>query len=177
MMSSARHTWLFPALTVNGERGGGGGGGEGRNYFHQKVQRSKIRADIYLPMRKTTDICCVTRVIHYMHRRTNNCGPLHTCAYYYFVPRAFRCVALRAEISTLVMAQVEKSISLTFCSWIGPSEKLNRLWLDFPNTAFFRGNKRKTILPLLSSKSTSDRTEFYENLIRSRNKQELVTNL
>ena len=28
--------------------------------------------------RKTTDICCVTRVTHHMYRRTNNCGLLNS---------------------------------------------------------------------------------------------------
>ena len=52
-------------------------------------------------------------------------------------------------------AQVEKSISLIFCTKIGPSEKLNGLQLVCPDTASFRRNMQKTISPRLGSKSTS----------------------
>ena len=45
-------------------------------------------------------------------------------------------------------AQVEKSISLIFCTKIGSCEKLNGLQLVSPDTASFRRNMQKTISPL-----------------------------
>ena len=47
----------------------------------------------------------------------------------------------------------------------------------FPNTASFRENSRKTVLPEFSSKSTSGETQFSQNLIGSHIKLELDTKL
>ena len=75
------------------------------------------------------------------------------------------------------MAQVEKLISLSFCSFIGPCQNRKGPQLVSAHRALFGRNMLKTISPRLSSNSTSGLPEFSEYFITSLSAEKLLENL